>query len=234
MAPDRILKLLKNLPARQQPQMDLIKGYVASFITRLKPKRAQKKTPNYPSGARCFLGCLRRLDSGESTSNVLPIVVLFQTSFHNRSQQLELHRNRNHQQELLHRSHHRSHHRNRHHNQHYRYGSSCPSNGYPSSCNGNAHVLEHQPKTTLDGLQSSSGEQSLKLGNHSSQYRKLASYGKLLSTPLSKTTSYVCVEHSSLAQVRHNRNLMKYPCLPLGQHRNRNLERQRNMEEHRY
>ena len=43
MAPDRILKLLKNLPAPQQTQMDLIKGYVASFITRLKPKRAQKK-----------------------------------------------------------------------------------------------------------------------------------------------------------------------------------------------
>ena len=43
MAPDRILKLLKNLPDPQQTQMDLIKGYVASFITRLKPKRAQKK-----------------------------------------------------------------------------------------------------------------------------------------------------------------------------------------------
>ena len=44
MAPDRILKLLKNLPDPQQTQMDLIKGYVASFITRLKPKRAQKNT----------------------------------------------------------------------------------------------------------------------------------------------------------------------------------------------
>ena len=36
-------KILKNLPDPQQTQMDLIKGYVASFITRLKPKRAQKK-----------------------------------------------------------------------------------------------------------------------------------------------------------------------------------------------
>ena len=44
MAPDHPLKFLKNLPDPQQTQMDLIKGYVASFITRLKPKRAQKNT----------------------------------------------------------------------------------------------------------------------------------------------------------------------------------------------
>ena len=104
---------------------------------------ARKKTPNHHWIARCLLDFLEIFRPNQVDDSDGPDRCLVETSFRNRNRQLEQLRNRNQQLEQ---------HRNRSHRH--------PSFQVVPQClagdrlhRSNAHGLERQPKTTLDGKQ---------------------------------------------------------------------------------
>ena len=114
---------------------------------------ARKKTPNHHWIARCLLDFLEIFRPNQVADSDGPDRCLVETSFRNRNRQLEQLRNRNRQlEQLRNRNQQLEQHRNRSHRH--------PSFQVVPQClagdrlhRSNAHELERQPMTTLDGKQ---------------------------------------------------------------------------------